>query len=310
VPRPLYETQICSLGWKKDADAQRLIRLALRDAWPAAVRFGWRAKAIVELDPESRDVGYSGKDGTIFLKVRDPARRGQFYGYSFLLATLLHELTHISHLGHGKPFYRQLLQAVAASGAQPAARREVHQHVGAELLNAVCDNDQRRAKALLAVIPEAVHCCRPGGQTPLEYAAHHGRVALTRILLDARADIGAGEREAEATPLERAMARGNAKTARLLLEARASAEALDRQAGGHSGQALDVATREDRSGEVSLCMDCPSGTALSVSAQRRGEALRMARRAESLPLLTRRPASPVNFKSLAFQIALSGPIAL
>lgn len=308
MPRPLYETQICSLGLKKDADAQRLIRLALRDAWPAAVRFGWRAKAIVELDPESRDVGYSGKDGTIFLKVRDPARRGQFYGYSFLLATLLHELTHISHLGHGKPFYRQLLQAVAASGAQPAARREVHQHVGAELLNAVCDNDQRRAKALLAVIPEAVHCCRPGGQTPLEYAAHHGRVALTRILIDARADIGAGEREAEATPLERAMARGNAKTARLLLEARASAEALD-IGGCRSRQVLDVAAREDRSGEVPLCMDCPSGAA-GVSAQRRGEALRIGRRAESLPLLTRRPASPVNFKSLAFQIALSGPIAL
>ena len=31
---------------------------------------------------------------------------------------------------------------------------KVHSHVCAELLNAVCENDARRAKALLAVLPE------------------------------------------------------------------------------------------------------------------------------------------------------------
>ena len=44
--------------------------------------------------------GYN-HDGTIFIKVRDP-RTGQLYSYSFILATLLHELTHLSFEGHGK----------------------------------------------------------------------------------------------------------------------------------------------------------------------------------------------------------------
>ena len=32
---------------------------------------------------------------------------------------------------------------------------------------------------------KAAHCrpLQPGGQLPLEYAAHHGRVALTKLLL-------------------------------------------------------------------------------------------------------------------------------
>lgn len=49
-----------------------------------------------------------------------------------------------------------------ALGAVPALRREVRTHVYAELLNAVCDNDARRARALLAVFPEAVLCTRQG----------------------------------------------------------------------------------------------------------------------------------------------------
>ena len=34
---------------------------------------------------------------------------------------------------------------------------QVHIHVCSELLNAVCENDARRARALLAVLPEAAH---------------------------------------------------------------------------------------------------------------------------------------------------------
>merc|ERR1712232_1208718 len=94
-------------------------------------------------------------------------------------------------------------------------------------MGAVCDNDARRAKALLAVLPEAAMVQRPGhvcNQLPLEYAAHHGRVALTRVLLEARAQVDATrEGLSKATPLQRAVERGNSKTALLLLEAGADA---------------------------------------------------------------------------------------
>jgi hypothetical protein len=179
------------------------------------------------------DVGYTAKDGTIFVKVRNPSategvRSACFYAYSFVLATLLHELVHLSHLGHGKVFYRCLSAAVSACGAETNIKREARAHVCAELLNAICDNDARRARGLLAVLPEAVMCRRPGAensQLPLEYAAHHGRVALTRLLLEARADpalCGGASAGSGMAPLMRAAANGNTKTAALLLAAGAN----------------------------------------------------------------------------------------
>merc|ERR1712060_377764 len=102
-------------------------------------------------------------------------------------------------------------------------KREVRGHVCAELLNAVCDNDARRARALLSALPEAAMCTRPNPgfqkQLPLEYAAHHGRVALTRLLLEARADANATCCAGGMPPLARAAARGNTETARVLLGA-------------------------------------------------------------------------------------------
>lgn len=217
------DVQISSLGLERDAEVRRVLRRALRDAWPAARRNGWRPVALCELEPGDRDVGYTAEDGTIFVKVRHPTQgHSHFYPYSFVLATLLHELTHLSHLGHGKAFYHRLVEAAAECGAEPAVRCEVRSHICAELLNAVCDNDARRARALLAALPEAV-ACRPGAgrPLPLEYAAHHGRVALTRLLLEARADADASGADG-VPPLARAAARGNSKTAMLLLAAGAT----------------------------------------------------------------------------------------
>mmetsp|Transcript_139670 Transcript_139670/g.243137 ORF Transcript_139670/g.243137 Transcript_139670/m.243137 type:complete len:399 (-) Transcript_139670:81-1277(-) len=248
---PVPQARISTAGLEDDAEARRLIRRALRDAAPPAERFGWRLATVCELDPDDEDVGYTSEDGTVFVKVRDPAMGGShtgsrgrcFYPYGFVLATLLHELVHLSHLGHGKTFYKCLAAAVSLCGAELRVRREAHGYVCAELLNAVCDNDARRARALLTVLPEAVTCQRPGvSQTPLEYAAHHGRVAMTRLLLEARADPlgaeagGAGqhrgisrcsEEGSSMPPLARAAARGNAKTMALLLSARADATAVD-----------------------------------------------------------------------------------
>jgi hypothetical protein len=174
-------------------------------------------------------VGYTGEDGTIYVKVRDPSaseggKGGCFYAYAFVLATLLHELVHLSHLGHGKNFYRCLSTALATCGAESWVRREAKYHVCAELVNAICDNDARRARALLAIMPEAASCRRPGVQLPLEYAAHHGRVALTRLLLEARADPTpySSAKPGCMAPLARAAVNGNAKTAALLLAARAN----------------------------------------------------------------------------------------
>lgn len=232
LPAGVVQARITTLGLQGDNETRLLLRRALRDSEPAAQRFGWRLASLCELPVDDEDVGYTAKDGTIFVKVRDPAATGggrsPWYAYSFVLATLLHELVHLTHLGHGKAFYRCLSGALSACDAEGFVRREARAHVCAELLNAVCDNDTRRARALLAAMPEAVDCRRPGaksGQLPLEYAAHHGRVALTKLLLEARADPalcssvtpgGSG-----VAPLARAAANGNAKTAALLLAARA-----------------------------------------------------------------------------------------
>lgn len=219
------EAKIATLGLPGDAEVRTLLRRALRDSELAAQRFGWHVASLCELPRNDDDVGYTEKDGTIFVKVRDPSvagggnRRTALYAYSFVLATLLHELVHLSHLGHGKAFYRCLSTALSVCGAEAYVRREARAHVCAELLNAVCDNDARRARALLAVMPEAAVRQLPGNsQLPLEYAAHHGRVALTKLLLEARADPAL----CSGAPLARAAANGNAKTAALLLAARAN----------------------------------------------------------------------------------------
>jgi len=225
-PVPEYpEARLASLGWKGDAEFRSLLRRALRDAWPAARRFHWKVGTVCELEPKDADVGYTGKDGTLYVKVRDPAHNGcKCYSYSFVLATLLHEMTHLSILGHGKSFYQRFTEAIAACGADPFVRRDVRSHVCAELLNAICENDSRRARALISVLPEAVVQARPGGgrQVPLEYAAHHGRVALTRLLLRARADADARHGGSGVPPLARAAAQGNLKTAQVLLNAGAT----------------------------------------------------------------------------------------
>lgn len=273
---PVPQARISSAGLEDDAEARRLIRRALRDAAPPAERFGWRLATVCELDPEDDDVGYTSEDGTVFVKVRDPAMGGGdarnrghcFYPYGFVLATLLHELVHLSHLGHGRAFYKCLATAVSHCGAELRVRREVHAYVCAELLNAVCDNDARRARALLSVFPEAVTCRRPGvSQTPLEYAAHHGRVAMTRLLLEAGADplgVEAGsagryggisrcsEEGSSMPPLARAAARGNAKTMALLLSARADATAID--LGGQAVLEKAIAAAEASAGDDVL--DC------------------------------------------------------
>lgn len=232
-PVGVIQAKITTLGLRGDAEARYLLRRALRESEPAAQRCGWRLLSLCELPVNDDDVGYTAKDGTIFVKVRDPSakegsRAASFYAYSFVLATVLHELVHLSHLGHGKAFYRCLSAALSCCGAEASVRREARAHVCAELLNAVCDNDARRARALLAVMPEAAMCRRPGAessQLPLEYAAHHGRVALTRLLLEARADPALCSGKATGggvAPLARAAANGNAKTAALLLAARAN----------------------------------------------------------------------------------------
>lgn len=217
---PYPDVEIRSLGLEWDAQARQLLRRALRDAWPAVQRFGWSISSLCELEPDDADVGYTSEDSTLFVKVRNP-KTGEFFSYGFILATTLHELSHLSVLGHGKAFYRCLEQVLRLCAAEPHLRAEACSHVRAEILNAVCDNDARRAKAVLAVWPEAVMCKRPDvadGQLPLEYAAHHGRVAITKLLLEARADVMAtGGAEGNVLPVERAAARGNARTAKVLM---------------------------------------------------------------------------------------------
>lgn len=265
--QPYPNVHITSLGLQSDLDARWLLRRALRDAWPAARQFGWHLSELRELDPEDDDVGYTTEDSILYVKLRDPATGG-FYPYSFVLATLLHELSHLSVLGHGKAFYRRLVEAVDRCQADTSMRRELRSHVCAELLNAVCDNDARRARALLAVLPEAAtcRCKRPGAgcsQLPLEYAAHHGRVALTRLLLEARADAGATGGDGGVPPIVRAAARGNAKTTMVLLAARvdpesAGAAAAAAPGGGPLEKALLAARADNLAAETATASSSAS----------------------------------------------------
>mmetsp|Transcript_34990 Transcript_34990/g.108889 ORF Transcript_34990/g.108889 Transcript_34990/m.108889 type:complete len:373 (+) Transcript_34990:119-1237(+) len=305
------DVQVSSLGLYADAEARRLLRRALHDAWPAARQFDWQVGAVRELDPENRDVGYTSEDGTLFVKVRDPNRgSGSFYNYSFVLATLLHELTHLSVLGHGKAFYRQLVEAVARCGADPALRREVRNHVCAELLNAVCENDARRAKAVLAVLPEAVDCKLPGAvkQLPLEYAAHHGRVALTKLLLEAGAEVNATCCKGGVPPVMRAAARGNKRTAQVLLDAGATcSQAVDSVAtagGGLScGGTPCCGSGRDESGASTSPREQPSAAKRIVSEG-------APRRASSLPTLpTVLPVSSSRFQHILEARGGSGHVA-
>lgn len=248
------EAVVRTLGLPGDSEVKTLLRRALRDSEAAAQKFGWHVTTLCELPRDDDDVGYTQKDGTIFVKVRDPNTIGgagrnspSLYAYSFVLATLLHELVHLSHLGHGKAFYRCLSAALAACSAEAYVRREAKAHVCAEILNAICDNDARRAKALLAVIPEAAVVRRPGAegnQTPLEYAAHHGRVALTRLLLEAKADPAQCRTVA---PLARAAANGNTRTATLLLAARANVADVQEP---HGQSVLDKAIAASEAGGI------------------------------------------------------------
>lgn len=284
---PYPEVPVATLALTSDAEVRRLLRRALRDAWPAARRFGWRITAVCELDPENRDVGYMGEDGTLFVKVRDPganATKRLFYAYSFVLATMLHELTHLSVLGHGKAFYTRLLEGLAHSGAEPTVRRESRAHICAELVNAVCDNDARRAKALLAVLPEAAQCRLPGPERhlPLEYAAYHGRVAITKLLLQARAEADVSPDGSSIPPLQRAEARGNRKTAQVLLNAgamrRSNTDATDEVLQGHATGTTGSRNRSisgGGSGSSSSCLYTEAN-----SGRGRGP-----KRAESVPTL-------------------------
>lgn len=307
------EVQVSSLGLYGDGEVRRLLRRALRDAWPAARHFGWQVGSVCELDPENRDVGYTSEDGTIYVKVRDPGKgNSRFYNYSFVLATLLHEMTHLSVLGHGKAFYRQLVEAVAQCGAEPTLKREVRTHVSAELLNAVCENDARRAKAVLSVMPEAVACRMPGAkqQLPLEYAAHHGRVALTKLLIEARAEVDATCSNGGVPPLMRAAARGNKRTAKVLLAAGAmSGQAADAMAlleQGQHGSAALCAAYSAGAGCGAACCDSAAGSAASSSGlSEQPSAAKHAlpdgapRRASSLPALpTVLPVSAAGLQQL------------
>jgi len=324
-PANLYpDSHIRSLGLEGDPEVRRLLRMALRDAWPAARRFKWQVGPLCEMLPEEEEVGYSGEDGTMFVKVRDSSQsKGRFYPYSFVLATLLHELTHLTHLGHGKAFYRMLAEAAAICGADHAIRSEVRMHIGAELLNAVCDNDVRRARALLSVIPEAVGCRLPhaGNQLPLDYAAHHGRVALTRLLLEARADADATCRSDGIPPLVRAAARGNAKTALVLLKAGASRgrDALDDSVFQATAAANSMGKYcADSNSICEMKHDAPIRLAASTR-RRRCVGTSMLRRVESLPLLSTKESYVVHpglattaklDRSTIRRVNLSGSLAL
>mmetsp|Transcript_350 Transcript_350/g.769 ORF Transcript_350/g.769 Transcript_350/m.769 type:complete len:333 (+) Transcript_350:96-1094(+) len=305
-PVDIYpDIHITTLGLERDEDARRLLRRALRDCGVPCRRYGWQVETVCEMDPGEKEVGYSAKDGTLYVKVRDPSRTtGLFYSYSFILATLLHELIHMSILGHGKSFYRLFVDAATSLDIDSVTRGEVRKHIGGELLNAVCNNDARRARALLSVLPEAACCKAPGScrQLPLEYAAHHGRVAMTKLLLEARADPDSTSFANGIPPLARAAAQGNAMTAILLLEAGAirGRELFENVA--ESGKPLLAAAKTDPTSNRPVSLSKPR-----VPAARKSRTPIASRRSESLPTLNIRTSRGQAAKQHSL---LSGSLAL
>merc|ERR1719421_2817998 len=110
-----------------------------------------------------------------------------------------------------------------------------------EIHNAVCDDDRGRVYALLKVAPAAANVrTKCSAQTPLTYAAHHGRVTLARALLKARAEAS------------------NVRVATELLMARADVSAVDAQCrSALQHAALAPAERRARVEELLQVGVCP-----------------------------------------------------
>merc|ERR1712224_419895 len=135
---------------------------------------------------------------------------------------------HLTHEGHGTQFYKLLLMTVHECCVGQRLK-QILSHVHSEVLNAVCDDDRTRVRALLKAAPICANAKMPGcKQTPLTYAASYGRVSLAKQLLAARAEANATDARG-ISPLMWAAEAGNLKVAAALLSARADPNVRDAQ---------------------------------------------------------------------------------
>ena len=107
-----------------DEGGLELLSRATAVAAPVARRRCWYLHEVVELEPEASKTkrfhilgNHQDGEGSIEAVVRSGGGEGKLAPYVEVLSTVLHELAHFEHAGHGPGFYELLGEIVADVGA-------------------------------------------------------------------------------------------------------------------------------------------------------------------------------------------------
>lgn len=174
-----------------------------------------------------------------------------------------------------------LQSASALQQATPRADATAHAAPDSPVADAAMRGDGDAARSLVAQGKD-VNQAQGDGMTALHWAARNRDAALTRFLLGAGADVGAGTRIGRYTPLHLAAQAGAGEVAELLLAAGADPSAATRETGGarplhfaaHAGDERTVAAllaagadpnaAEDAWGQTPLVFAASAGRTMAV----------------------------------------------
>jgi len=113
MPAPTTLSDFCirdcsTLGWEGDVTAQRYMEEMKRRAIPLLRRRGWVIGELREFYPKDPHLlGLNVNKGQkIFVRMRSPRRKHEFFPLEHVLGTLLHEMTHNEISPHNPTFYK------------------------------------------------------------------------------------------------------------------------------------------------------------------------------------------------------------
>jgi hypothetical protein len=109
--------------------------------------------------------------------------------------------------------------AVALLFVRPSAAGEIH--------TAVIVDDLAGVRKALAKDPKAVNSRDEAGKTALHWAAHGGQLGIVKVLVEAGADVNAGDQFTKKTPLQEAATKNHIEVARYLIDHKADVNAIN-----------------------------------------------------------------------------------